>query len=107
MSASPAAIRHHRPFVLFWCARLCANLALQMQTVAVGWQMYELTGSTLSLGLVGLAQFTPAVLLFLITGHVADRFDRRSIVRMSQLAEATGVGVLALATAFGGMSSGL
>src|SRR6185503_5103365 len=56
----PLSLRSHRPFVLFWFARTFASVALQMQVVAVGWQVYELTGSALDLGLVGLAQFVPA-----------------------------------------------
>jgi MFS family permease len=52
-------------------------LAHQMLAVAVGWQMYALTGSALDLGLVGLAQFLPSFLLVLPAGHIADHFDRR------------------------------
>ncbi len=51
-----------------------------MQTVAVGWQLYTLTGSALDLGLVGLAQFVPTVILTLAAGQVADRYDRRVVV---------------------------
>ena len=58
-------------------ARLSSVVATEMQSVAVAWQAYELTGSPLTLGYVGLAQFLPGILLFLIAGHTADRFDRR------------------------------
>ena len=51
-----------------------------MQSVAVGWQIYEITRRPLDLGLVGLAQFLPGLLLFLLGGHVADRFDRRHVL---------------------------
>jgi MFS family permease len=89
---------HHRPFVLFWLARVGATVALQVQVVAVGWQIYELTGSPLDLGLIGLAQFLPALLLFLLTGHAADRYDRRTVLRICQTLEALAVGVLAWST---------
>ena len=63
----------HGSFVRFWAARLAAVFAYQMQAVAVGWQIYALTGSVFDLGLVGLAQFLPSVALLLVVGHVADR----------------------------------
>jgi len=66
-----------------------------MLSVAVGWQIYALTGSPLYLGLVGLAQFLPTLLLSLLAGHVADRYDRRLVFSICQIVQ--GVGVLALA----------
>ena len=59
-----------------------SSLAYQMLVVAVGWQVYDLTNSAMSLGLIGLMQFTPQFLLTLVVGHVADRYDRRLIVMM-------------------------
>jgi MFS family permease len=59
---------------------LLSTLSMQMASVAIGWQVYALTGSALSLGYVGLAQFLPAILLSIVTGHVADRFDRRLVL---------------------------
>src|SRR5579859_281492 len=67
-------------FVLFQTARFCIVLATEMQSVAVGWQVYEITKRPLDLGLVGLAQFLPGILLFLVSGHVADRHDRRRLI---------------------------
>ncbi len=67
-------------FGLYQLARFCIVLATEMQSVAVGWQVYEITKRPLDLGLVGLAQFLPGVLLFLVSGHVADRYDRRKLV---------------------------
>ncbi|MDQ1410107.1 MAG: hypothetical protein QOJ41_1842 [Acidobacteriaceae bacterium] len=67
-------------FRLFQIARFCMVLALEMQSVAVGWQIYEITHRALDLGYVGLAQFLPGILLFLVSGHVVDRFDRRAIL---------------------------
>src|ERR1700738_4988214 len=67
-------------FRLFQVARFCMVLALEMQSVAVGWQIYEITHRALDLGYVGLAQFLPGILLFLVSGQVADRFDRRKLL---------------------------
>src|SRR5689334_24420174 len=67
-------------FVLYQVARLLIVSSLEMQSVAVGWQVYELTRRPLDLGLVGLAQFLPGILLFLVSGHTADRFSRRKIL---------------------------
>jgi MFS family permease len=67
-------------FTLFTVARFFLVAALEMQSVAVGWQIYEITRRPLDLGLVGLAQFLPVILLFLPAGHAADRFDRKRLV---------------------------
>ena len=66
-----------------------------MQAVAVGWQIYALTGSTWYLGLVGLAQFLPMFLLTLAVGHVADRYDRRRIAALCQLVQGAALALLA------------
>ncbi len=94
-------VLRHRPFALFWCARAATAVAFQMQGVAVGWQVYHLTGSAWYLGLVGLAQFLPMFLLTLAVGHVADRYDRRRIAGVCQLVEGVAAGVLALGSASG------
>jgi MFS family permease len=70
----------YRDFKLFQVTRFMVVLATEMQSVAVGWQVYELTKRPLDLGLVGLAQFLPGILLFLLSGHTADRLDRRKII---------------------------
>jgi MFS family permease len=67
-------------FLLFQLARFFIVLAGEMQSVAVGWQVYEITKRPLDLGLVGLAQFLPGVFLFLVAGHAADRYDRRRVI---------------------------
>ena len=90
------ALLAHRSFVRFWIARVAGGFANQMQAVAVGWQMYALTGSPLDLGLVGLAQFAPSVILLLVVGHVADRYDRRWVVGVCQLVEAGAATTLAV-----------
>jgi MFS family permease len=70
----------YRDFRLYQGARLLSNLSEQMLAVAVGWQVYDLTGRPFDLGLVGLVQFVPAIGFSLLTGHTTDRFDRRKIV---------------------------
>jgi len=65
---------------LFQTARFFIVLATEMQSVAIGWQVYEITKKPLDLGLVGLWQFLPGVLLFLVSGHTADRYDRRKVL---------------------------
>ena len=76
----------YRDFNCFQGARTCVMLGVQMQSVAVGWQIYAATGRPLDLAWVGLAQFLPAAGLSLITGHTADRFDRRTILMLCQAA---------------------
>ena len=69
-----------RPFMRLWTARLLGTAAAQMLMVAIGWHMYALTSSAWDLGLVGLYQFAPALLLALYAGHVVDRHHRGRIV---------------------------
>lgn len=76
--------------------RAASTLAFQVQAVAVGWQIYALTHSAFQLGMVGLAQFLPMVLLNLVVGHVADRYNRRNIVAVCQVVECGATAVLAL-----------
>src|SRR5580704_587849 len=70
----------HRQFNLYQAARLLSALGAQMQSVAIGWQVYALSGRPIDLAWVGLAQFLPSACLSLVTGHVADRFERRRIL---------------------------
>src|ERR1700681_4171563 len=70
----------HPNFVSYTLARFFIVLSLEMQSVAVGWQVYEITKRPLDLGYVGLAQFAPGFLLFLFAGHAADLFDRRKLL---------------------------
>jgi MFS family permease len=75
-------------FAPFVAARLGSTLAIQIQGVAVGWQVYDITGDPFDLGLVGLAQFLPSILLVLLTGTVADRFERRIVMAVSLVGQA-------------------
>ena len=83
--AGLAAFRH-RDYRFFLGGRMASTLALQMQGVAVGWQVYAITHSPFALGLVGLVQFIPILLLALVAGHAADRYDRRLIVILYNVA---------------------
>ena len=85
-----------RTFIYFLTARAAATLAYQMAGVAIGWQIYDLTHSPLALGLVGLVQFVPSLLLALYVGHAADRYDRRTIVAIAQGVEALALLFLAV-----------
>src|SRR6266498_6040751 len=74
-----AAFRHV-DFSLYEIERFLVVAALEMQSVAVGWQVYEITRRPLDLGLVGLAQFLPNIVLFLLAGHAADRISRKKVL---------------------------
>jgi MFS family permease len=77
-----------RDFCIYLSGNFISVLGAQMQTVAVGWEMYERTHSSLALGLVGLVQFLPVVLFVLPAGHVADRFPRRQVIMATCLLQA-------------------
>ncbi len=84
---SPAPLFRHRPFRLLFTTRAAANTANQMQAVAVGWLVYDLTGSALALGLIGLVQFIPPLVLSLVAGQVVDRHSRKLILVYCYLVE--------------------
>jgi MFS family permease len=73
----------HKPFVHYWWARFCATFAVQIISVAVGWQVYDLTRRASDLGIIGLVQFLPQLLLVLVTGFVADLYGRRRVMTLS------------------------
>lgn len=81
-----AAFRH-RAFLKYWTARLMLSFSTQIVSVAVGWQIYDLTRDPFDLGLVGIIQFAPALMLVLVTGAVADRFGRRLIMGICAIIE--------------------
>ncbi|MEO7205741.1 MAG: MFS transporter [Steroidobacteraceae bacterium] len=82
------AVLKSRDFSLYLCSRFFASIATQMVIMAVGWQVYHLTGRVLDLGLIGLSQFLPFLCLVLFSGHVADQFDRRMIILFGHCAYA-------------------
>jgi MFS family permease len=90
--------------VLFWASRALSVIAFNILAVAVGWQLYALTGSAFDLGLVGLAHFVPMVALTFVAGHVADRHDRRTIFSICQAVMAVAAAALALGTLGGWLS---
>src|ERR1700760_2777599 len=73
------SVLRYRGFAVYAAARFLNSLAWGMLSVAVGWQVYQLTHNALLLGLMGLSQFLPFVVLVLPAGHVADRSDRRLV----------------------------
>jgi MFS family permease len=77
----------HAPFARFLSARFLSSVAIQMQTVAVGWQVYALSRDPLDLGLIGLSQFLPFILLVLPAGQVADRYNRKLIMALCLITE--------------------
>jgi MFS family permease len=107
--AEPAtpALFQHPPFFRFWWARVLTTLAFQMQAVALGWQIYDLTGNVFDLGLVGLVQFAPVLPTVLLVGHIADRHDRRVIIRVCQAAESAAALLLALGSVQGWLTPAL
>jgi MFS family permease len=75
-------------FLFFLLSRSLTRFASQIGAVAIGWQIYDLTGSAFDLGMVGLVQFLPTALLVFVAGHTADKFERKRVVQLCQLAEA-------------------
>ncbi|RCS22430.1 MFS transporter [Phyllobacterium salinisoli] len=92
-----AAFRH-ASFAKYWLSRFASAFAMQIVSVAVGWQIYDLTRDPFDLGLVGLVQFLPALLLVLVTGAASDRFGRRLIMGVTLGAEAAAAAVLLFLT---------
>ncbi|EJC68485.1 MFS transporter [Rhizobium sp. 1AS11] len=92
MSFSPTGDRfaafRHSSYTRFFFARFLLSFSQQIVSVAVGWQMYDQTGSAIYLGLIGLVQFLPSLLLILVTGSVADRYNRRAIAALCSLVSA-------------------
>lgn len=101
---SLAQLFKQRQFVRFWLARLVGITANQMLMVAVAWHMYDITSSAWDLGLVGLFQFVPALLMTLPAGHVADRLHRGRIFAACMFAQAA-VALLLVTATHGGFAT--
>jgi MFS family permease len=97
-STGTGSVFREPAYVRFWFARICSTISFQVAAVAVGWQVYALTHSTFALGMVGLVQFLPMLLLTLVVGHVADRFKRETIISICQVMEASTLGLLAVSS---------
>jgi MFS family permease len=100
-SPAPKSLLQYPSFVRLWFTRTATTGAFHMQGVAVGWQLYEMTGNPIDLGIVGFIQFLPLVVLNLVVGHVTDRYDRRVIMRRCQVVKVVMVVLLAVGTAMG------
>jgi MFS family permease len=96
-SRTPSAdsLRQQHAFVAFWFARIASGFGFQMLSVAVGWQIYAITGRAFDLGLIGLVQFVPSLLMALPAGHAADQFERRRVVLLGQMVEWIAIALLA------------
>src|SRR3954452_13708139 len=100
---SARALLSHRAFLFFLLSRSLSRFSSQIAAVAIGWQIYDLTGSAFDLGMIGLVQFLPTALLLFVAGHAADRYERRRVVQLCQVAE----GLTALFLAWGGYAGWL
>lgn len=98
---SAGALLAHRAFLFFLLSRSLSRFSSQIAAVAIGWQIYDLTGSAFELGMVGLVQFLPTALLVFVAGHAADRFERKRVVQLCQLVEAATALYLAIITYLG------
>jgi MFS family permease len=85
---SARALLKQSSFLFFLASRSLSRFSSQIAAVAIGWQIYALSGSAFDLGMIGLVQFLPTALLVFVAGHAADRFERKRVVQLCQLAEA-------------------
>jgi MFS family permease len=104
--ARPGALLRHPPFALYLCSRILSVGASHMLAVAIGWQLYALTGSALDLGLVGLVQFATQIVLTLVVGQAADRYDRRAIIAVCRVVAGVAAAALAAGTLGGWLTTG-
>ena len=97
-SAGARALLGQSAFLFFLGSRSLSRFASQIAAVAIGWQVYDLTGRAFDLGMVGLVQFLPTAILLFVAGQAADRFERKRVVALCQLAEAATALFLAWST---------
>jgi len=88
ISTGSGALLKHPSFLLFLLSRSFSRFSSQIAAVAIGWQIYDMTGSAFDLGMVGLVQFLPTALLVFAAGHAADRYERKRVMQICQLAQA-------------------
>ncbi|MDQ1254522.1 MAG: hypothetical protein QG646_3789 [Euryarchaeota archaeon] len=98
------SVLNNRSLLILLTARISTSIAFQMLTVAVGWQIYSITQMPIYLGLVGLVQFLPMLLLTLVVGYVADRYNRKLIICLSQIIESIGIFLLAYQSHIGSIN---
>src|SRR6201990_2905205 len=82
------ALLRQSSFLFFLLSRSLSRFSSQIGAVAIGWQVYDMTGRAFDLGMVGLVQFLPTALLVFVAGHAADRFERKRVIQVCQVAEA-------------------
>ena len=92
---SAGALLRQPSIICFLLSRSLSRFSTQIGAVAIGWQVYDMTGRAFDLGMVGLVQFLPTVLLVFVAGHAADRFERKRVIQVCQVAEALTALVLA------------
>jgi len=100
-AAGKVSLLSYPSYVLYLLSRVLSAMAWQMMAVAVGWQVYEMTDSALSLGFVGLFQFIPVVLGTLVIGHVADHYNRKTVISACQVGNAMAAAILAVGSMSG------
>ena len=88
LPVSAGALLKQSSFLFFLSSRSLSRFSSQIAAVAIGWQIYDLTGSAFALGMVGLVQFLPTALLVFVAGHAADRYERKRVVQLCQFVEA-------------------
>ena len=101
----PEKLLGQRSFLSFLGARSFSEYSYQIATVAVGWQIYELTGSAFQLGMVGLVQFLPSAVLVFAAGHAADRYDRKRVAQLCQIGDGLVAAVMAWGTFAGWLTA--
>jgi MFS family permease len=105
MSSHPSpttkSLIDHKPFLLYFCGRGFSEFSYQIGAVAVGWQVYASTGSAFALGMIGLVQFIPTAALIFAAGHAADRYDRKRVLQLCQIACALTAAFLAWGSSAG------
>ena len=96
LAGTSAGVLLRQPSIIFFLlSRSLSRFSSQIGAVAIGWQVYDMTGRAFDLGMVGLVQFLPTALLVFVAGHAADRFERKRVIQVCQVAEALTALVLA------------
>ena len=103
MPVGAGDLLRHRSFLLFLLSRSFSRFATQIGAVAIGWQVYDMTGSAFQLGMIGLVQFLPTALLLFVAGQAADRYERKRVVQICEIVE----GLTALFLALGALGGWL
>ncbi|MDR3520742.1 MAG: MFS transporter [Acidocella sp.] len=106
IAGSARTLLRHPPFVYLVLGRGFSSMAFQMGAVAMGWQIYAMTSSAFDLGLIGVAQFIPMAALTFIGGHAVDRYERKLVLQLCQIAEAMAAIFLAWGTFAGWLTVG-